>query len=109
MKSLFTVFAAAALLLAAAPMASAQEQSHAFTVTNHTSQTIEYIQISPPSQSTWGPDWLAGDEVLEPNANRTFAVGGGCLQDVRVTWMDQHSREWRNFDTCKYDLSVEHQ
>jgi hypothetical protein len=109
MKSLFTAVAAAVLLLATGPLVSAQEQSHAFSVTNHTSQAIEYIQISPPSDSQWGDDWLAANEVLEPDASRTFTIDGDCIQDIRVTWMDHHSREWRNFDTCQYDLSVESQ
>lgn len=105
-RYLFAVMAATAL--AALPLA-AMAQSHPLTITNNTEQSIEYIQISPPEDQQWGDDWLGPAEVLAPGASRTFTITSGCVQDIRVTWMDHHSREWRNFDTCQYDLAVQHQ
>jgi len=36
----------------------------------------------------------------------TFTIQSGCLQDIRVTFMDHHQDEKHNFDTCQYDLRV---
>jgi hypothetical protein len=108
MKSLVAVMAACVLFVATAPLA-ASAAPHDFTITNNTSQSIEYVQISPPSNTRWGDDWLDADEVLSPGNSRTFSVTQGCVEDVKVTWMDHHSREWRSFDTCQYDLNVQYQ
>jgi hypothetical protein len=107
-RSGFALTIATVLFLGTSPLV-AFAAPHDFTVTNDTSQGIEYLQISPPSNSRWGDDWLDADEVLENGDSKTFSITQGCLEDIKVTWMDHHSREWRNFDTCKYDLRVEYQ
>lgn len=103
MKTLFATLCAAVLLVTSAPI-SALAEGHALTITNNGSHAIEYIQISPPSDNRWGDDWLDADQVVEPGDHVTFSITLGCLEDIKVTWMDHHTSEWQNFDTCQYDL-----
>ncbi len=107
MKTLFVALSAAVLLLTVAPMtALAQQENHPLTITNNASQAIEYINISPVDSNVWGDDWLGADQVLEPGDHITFTITTGCMQDIRITFMDHHQDEKRNFDTCQYDLRV---
>jgi hypothetical protein len=104
MKSLLTALTAAALFLATAPMIALA--AHPLTIYNNADQAIEYIYISPVDSDQWGDDWLGSDQVLEPSNHITFTVESGCAQDIKVVFMDHHTVEKRNFDTCNYDLRV---
>ncbi len=105
MKRLLTTLAAAALVLTAPPLAALAD-SHSLTITNNASQAVEYINISPVDSTVWGSDWLEPTDVLAPGQKVTFAITTGCMQDIRVTFMDQHQAVSRSFDTCTYDLVI---
>lgn len=104
MKGFTTALLAAALFLSTAPLVALAD--HSLTITNNADQAIEYINISPVDSDDWGDDWLGPDQVLESGQRITFTITSGCLQDIRITFMDHHQVEKRNFDTCQYDLRV---
>lgn len=104
MKTLLATLSAAVLFATAAPMIALAD--HPLTIYNNADQTIEYIYISPIDSDSWGTDWLGDSNVLSPGDKITFNIQSGCAQDIKVVFMDQHSVEKRNFDTCNYDLRV---
>jgi hypothetical protein len=104
-RFIFGLLASSVMLLSAFPM-RASAAPHDFTVYNGMTQSIEYVNISPPDDTTWGDDWLGASEVIGTGDSRTFSVALGCLEDVRVTFMDHTQKEYRSFDTCQYDLRV---
>jgi hypothetical protein len=104
MKALLTALTASALFLTIAPVTALAD--HPLTITNNADQAIEYIYISPVDSDNWGDDWLGSDQVLESGQKITFTITSGCLQDIKVVFMDHHNVERRNFDTCQYDLRV---
>lgn len=104
-RAIYAILASAILLASAAPL-RALAAPHDLTIYNNASQAIEYVQISPPEDTKWGDDWLGSAEVIEPGNTRTFSVTLGCSEDIRITFMDHTTREFRNFDTCRYDLRV---
>ncbi len=105
MKTLLTTLTAAALVLTAAPLAAFADD-HPLTITNNATQAVEYINISPVDSNMWGNDWLEPDQVLEPGQKITYTITSGCMQDIRVTFMDHHQAVSRSFDTCTYDLVI---
>ncbi len=104
MKRLLTALSAAAFFALLAPTVALAD--HQLTIYNNADQSIEYINISPVDSNEWGDDWLGDSQVLSPGEHITFTIQSGCLQDIRVTFMDHHQVEKRNFDTCQYDLRV---
>lgn len=104
-RAIYAILASAILLVSAAPL-RALAAPHDFTVYNDASQSIEYVNISPPQDNQWGDDWLGSAEVISPGNTRTFSVTLGCSEDIRVTFMDHTTREFRNFDTCQSGLHV---
>lgn len=80
---------------------------HSLNVTNATQKTIETVQISPPSDNDWGPDWLGSTEYIDAGKTRIFSITRGCVEDIRVTFTDETQREYRSYDTCRVDLRVE--
>lgn len=109
MRHLVGALVSLALLFCIAAPRPVSAAPHDLKIINDTQHAIEYIQISPPTNTKWGDDWLDSSEVLEPGDSKTFSITQGCVEDIRVTWMDHHSREWRNFDTCQYDLDVKYE
>ena len=55
----------------------------ALAIHNASSETICYINISPASDSQWGPDRLGASETVGPGVNRGWRVGAGTW-DVRL-------------------------
>lgn len=51
--------------------------SSAVVVANQSSQTICYVNISPSSDSNWGPDRLGSTETIAPGASRGWSVDPG--------------------------------
>lgn len=94
--------AAAATLLAFAPaIASAAPQD--FALTNSTGYNIKSVFISPTAEENWGDDIL-GSGNLENATEATIHFPGGrgetCNWDMKVTYDDDTSAEWKNFDLC---------
>jgi len=94
--------AVAATLLAFAPaIASAAPQD--FALTNSTGYTIKSVFVSPTTEDQWGDDILGSDQ-LGNGAEATIHFPGGrgetCNWDLKVTYDDDTTAEWKNFDLC---------
>jgi len=92
------------LLLCAAAMASpAQAQRDpSFNLVNRSGQPIREIYVSPSEDRYWGHDLLEAD--LLPDGDSfplRIAPAAGCLQDVRVVYLDGQPEERRRQDTCR--------
>ncbi len=53
-------------------------------VVNNSGRTAYYVQISPCSSSTWGPDRLGSDQVLSSGTTRSITLPAGCY-DLRAS------------------------
>ena len=93
--------AAASMLVFAPAIASAAPQD--FALTNSTGYTIKSVFISPTAEDEWGSDVLGSGE-LDNGADATIHFPGGrgetCNWDMKVTYDDDTSAEWKNFDLC---------
>lgn len=87
------------LLFATAAWAAAQD----FTIVNNTGRTVMTLNISPIGEDDWGPDVL-GSDVLGDGATGSvsFEVDESrCLWDLRATFDDGASGDWRGIDLCE--------
>ncbi len=57
------------------------------TVENRSAYDVCYVQISLSDSTSWGEDWLAGDELIYANASRVFDVPAG-IYDVKISDCD---------------------
>lgn len=94
------------MLLTVVPSTALAEDD--ITITNRSSQVIQFIYISPPGEKNWGDDWLAAAKYgpIVPGDHAMFRIDQGCIEDVKVTFADNHSKEWYRVDTCKNNLAV---
>ncbi len=53
-----------------------------FIVRNVSEYTICFVYMSPSNYNSWGPDWLARRETIEPSVQRTFELNIGTY-DIR--------------------------
>ena len=53
------------------------------TLTNQSDWSVCYVYISPPSEDTWGNDWLGSEEIVKFNQSRIFEVQPG-VYDIRA-------------------------
>jgi hypothetical protein len=107
MKSFFfALLAAATLLLTIVPSTALAEND--ITITNRSSRTIQFIYISPSGEKNWGEDWLAAAKygVIVPGDHAMFRIDQGCIEDIKVTFADNQSKEWYNVDTCKSNIAI---
>ncbi|MDP3415837.1 hypothetical protein [Falsiroseomonas sp.] len=92
------------LLLCCAALASpAQAQRDpSFNLVNRSGQPIREIYVSPSEDRYWGHDLLEAD-LLPDGASfpLRIAPSAGCLQDVRVVYIDGRPEERRRQDTCR--------
>src|SRR5690606_38708621 len=87
--------------LTIAPEALAAQQD--FTVINQTGFVVVTLNVSRSSETRWGPDIL-GQEVLAngEEAQVTFDMGeNDCLWDIRVTYDDGDTGDWRATNLCE--------
>jgi S1-C subfamily serine protease len=54
-----------------------------FTVSNNSSETICFVQLSPNEAQNWGPDELGPQEVIQSNQEHTFEIASG-VYDLRL-------------------------
>jgi hypothetical protein len=107
MKPLFFALSAAvALLLTIAPSTALAEND--ITITNRSSRVIQFIYISPSGEKNWGEDWLAAAKygVIVPGDHAMFRIDQGCIEDIKITFTDNSSKELYNVDTCKNNIAV---
>lgn len=93
----------AAAFLAAVFTISAVAAQQDFTVINRTGFVIVALNVSPSSETRWGPDILgrevlADGETAQVSFDRTEGV---CEWDIRVTYSDGDTGDWRQVNLCE--------
>jgi hypothetical protein len=101
----FKMIAAATMAVAFAvltpTLASAAPQD--FEIQNSTGYDIKSIFISPTASNDWGDDVMGQDELAaDATVPIHFPQGRGetCNWDLKVTYEDDSTAEWTNFDLC---------
>jgi hypothetical protein len=98
------------LLIAAAAMAGAAFAPIAawaapqdFTIVNHTGHSVLTLNVSATASNEWGPDIL-GVEVLHNGESGHVSFDPDedhCLYDIRVTYDDGDTGDWRRLNLCQ--------
>lgn len=99
MRRLAIAAAVAACALATAAFAGQQD----FVIVNNTGQAILTLNVSPASEDTWGPDIL-GIEILAAGERGQVSFDNDeerCDWDIRVTYEDGDTGDWRGIDLCE--------
>lgn len=90
-------------IASAAAVAAAWFAPQDFTINNQTGHVVVTLNVSPSSETRWGPDIL-GREVLAngESAEVTFDRAESiCLWDIRVTYDDGDTGDWRQVNLCE--------
>ena len=95
-------FLIAGALLASAMATAAFAARQDFTITNHTGHTIMTLNVSPHSDTRWGPDILGRDTLANgESAQITFPHGETqCNFDIKATYDDGDTTDMRNVNLC---------
>lgn len=99
MRKFFMAAALAVAAVSSAAWAAAQD----FTIHNRTGQTVMTLNVSPSDSSDWGPDILGRDVLLNgESADITFDRNEDqCVWDIRVTYEDGGTGDWRGINLCE--------
>jgi hypothetical protein len=87
---------------AGAPTTTVGTARQNFSVVNATGHIVMTLNVSPTSESEWGPDIL-GAEVLRPGETGQVVFDRAeaqCNYDLRVTYNDGDTSEMRNVNLC---------
>ncbi len=100
MKLGFFAGASLATLITATPAMAAQQD---FSVVNRTGHVVVQLNVSPSSETRWGPDILgrevlANGETAQVSFDRTDSI---CMWDIRVTYSDGDTGDWRQINLCE--------
>lgn len=89
-------------IVSVASVAAAWFAPQDFTIHNQTGHVVVTLNVSPSSETRWGPDIL-GREVLGDgeSAEITFDRSDVCLWDIRVTYDDGDTGDWRQINLCE--------
>ncbi len=74
-----------------------------FSVVNATGHVVMTLNVSPTSESEWGPDIL-GSQVLQSGQTGQVVFDRAesqCNYDLRVTYDDGDTSEMRNINLCQ--------
>jgi hypothetical protein len=74
-----------------------------FSVVNATGHIVATLNVSPTSESEWGPDIL-GQDVLQPGQTAAVVFDRAetqCNYDVRATYDDGDTTDMRNVNLCQ--------
>jgi hypothetical protein len=90
-------------LVAVSSVAAAWFAPQDFTIHNETGHVVVTLNVSPSSETRWGPDILGVDvlgsgESAEITFDRNEDV---CLWDIRVTYSDGDTGDWRQINLCE--------
>jgi hypothetical protein len=88
----------------AAPSAEVQGQARQnFTVVNRTGHVVMTLNVSPASETSWGPDILGRDVLADgESAQVTFERGENqCIWDIRATYQDGDTTDMRGVNLCQ--------
>ena len=86
-----------------APSAVVQGQARQnFTVLNRTGFTVVTLNVSPSTETNWGPDILGRDVLANgESAAITFDRSESqCNFDIKATYEDGDTTDMRNVDLC---------
>ena len=99
MRKFFMAAALAVAATATAAWAAAQD----FTIHNRTGHTVMTLNVSPSASNEWGPDILGQDVLANgESAEITFDRGEDhCMWDIRVTYDDGDTGDWRGINLCE--------
>ncbi|MEA3013835.1 MAG: hypothetical protein QOD42_2380 [Sphingomonadales bacterium] len=99
MKKLLIALAFIFSSLATPALAAPQD----FTIVNHTGHTVLTLNVSETSEDEWGPDILGVDVLANgESAEVTFDRDtDSCHWDIRVTYDDGDTGDWRNVNLCE--------
>lgn len=99
MRKFFLAAALAVAATASAAYAAAQD----FTIHNNTGHVVMTLNVSPSSSSNWGPDILGRDVLANgESAEITFDRSEDqCEWDIRVTYDDGDTGDWRGVNLCE--------
>lgn len=94
-------FTGVALSVSAAAAAMFAPQD--FTIHNQTGHVVMTLNVSPSSETRWGPDILGRDVLADgESAEITFDRDEDiCLWDIRVTYDDGDTGDWRQINLCE--------
>ena len=87
----------------AAPSTTVGTARQNFSVVNATGHIVMTLNVSPTSESEWGPDIL-GSDVLQPGQTGQVVFDRAesqCNYDLRVTYNDGDTSEMRNINLCE--------
>jgi hypothetical protein len=99
MKKLLIALAFLFSSLAAPAFAAPQD----FRIVNHTGQVVMTLNVSPTGDDEWGPDIL-GVDVLANGESADISFDRDedkCHWDLRVTYEDGDTGDWRNINLCE--------
>ena len=74
-----------------------------FSVVNATGHIVVTLNVSPTSESEWGPDIL-GSHVLQPGQTAQVVFDRAesqCNYDIRATYDDNDTSDMRNVNLCQ--------
>jgi hypothetical protein len=88
----------------AAPTALVQGQARQnFTVVNNTGHVVMTLNVSPSSETVWGPDIL-GRDVLGNGESTVITFDRDesvCMWDIRATYDDGDTTDMRQVNLCQ--------
>ncbi len=87
----------------APPSATVATARQNFSVVNATGHIVVTLNVSPSSQSEWGPDIL-GVDVLQPGQTAQIVFDRAeseCNYDLRATYDDGDTSDMRNVNLCQ--------
>ena len=94
---------AIAVLMACTAATAAFAAQQDFTIVNHTGQAIITLNVSPADSDAWGPDILGAD-ILAADEEAEISFSNDeeqCSWDIRVTYEDGDTGDWRGIDLCE--------
>ena len=93
----------AAALAVAAISSAAYAAMQDFNIHNRSGHTVVTLNVSPSSSNDWGPDIL-GQDVLANGASAEVSFDRSeseCMWDIRATYDDGDTGDWRNINLCE--------
>jgi hypothetical protein len=87
----------------ATPTATVGTARQNFSVVNTTGHIVATLNVSPTSESEWGPDIL-GQNVLQPGQTASVVFDRAeqqCNYDIRATYDDGDTSDVRNVNLCQ--------
>jgi hypothetical protein len=94
---------AIAVLMACTAATAAFAAQQDFTIVNNTGQAIITVNVSPADSDEWGPDILGAD-ILAADEQAEISFSNDeeqCSWDIRVTYEDGDTGDWRGIDLCE--------